>query len=117
MSSSVDHRGFPLLIVLFHSHSGPVLSGVTGLISELKSELNNRQILYHKILTCIQRNDKNIFFHSVSLKYQNTNLFVVRECSSPQSLQFTGWIFQYIIKFIHSCVFKYISTEVQFSQV
>ncbi len=117
MSSSVDHWGIPLSIVLFHFHSGPVLSDVMGLISELKSELNNRQLLYHKTLTCIQRNETNIFFHSVSLKYQNTKLFFVRECSSPQSLQFTAWILQYIIKCIHSWVFKYIPTEVQFSQV
>jgi len=72
-----EHKDSQLQIFLVDSHWGPALSGVMGLILELKSQQNNLQLLFHSLLTCNGRNGKT--FNFVSFKHQSTIFFAVSE--------------------------------------
>ncbi len=59
VNPSVRHISDSLLCLLFDSRSGSVLSGVMGLISELKSQQNNLHLSFYSRLTYIERNEKS----------------------------------------------------------
>jgi len=60
VNCSAEQQDSQLQSLLVDSHWGPALSGVMGLSSELKSQQNNLQLLFHSLLTCNGEKWKNI---------------------------------------------------------